>query len=406
MKVEIGEMRSLNRWVYGAVLLLVIALFMRGCSHDEAEEPLPYDPDKTPIKIGVCLPGGGISNEYGRRRWDGIRMAHELRPAVNNTMISLMIKEVDESMGESGIADLMKNEGLCGFIYLSGFSQGQEPELFTRYDDPMISVMTAKGCMPKNTDMQFLRIGSTLQEQARSAALFATRSLGAGRAAIVLDQNRNSCVRLASLFSSELIMLGGTIVTIAYAGNDEDGLDSVVKSIMDRRPDVIYIPYSEDTSLDVIARLKEKDVSADIIMTGVLFEWQVLKKGGKSLDEVYLITDFHPDAAESVWGPALMKKYEDNHKELGDLETGAALSADAYFLLVGLLDAAESEDSIDAVLRKESISGIIGGDSLDRLTKYMHVSQVKKGIIRGARLLYRESINPWESDLKTDIGTE
>ena len=399
-------MKFLDRWVYGAVLLLVIALVMSGCSHDEAEEPLSYDPDKDPIKIGVCLPGAGISDEYGRCRWDGIRMAHQLRPAVNNTKISLIVKEVDEGMGESGIADLIENEGLCGFIYLSGISQGQGPELFSRNDDPLISVMTARGCMPKNTDMQFLRIGSTLQEQARSAALFTIRSLNAGRAAIVLDQNRSSCVRLASLFSSELILLGGNIVTIAYAGSDGDSLDPAVKTIMDHSPDVIYIPYSEDTSMEVITRLKDEHVHADIIITNVPFERNVLKKGGNSLDKVFVITDFHPDAAGSAWGPALIKKYEENRKELGPLETCAALSADAYFLLVGLLDAAESEDSIDAVLRKESISGIIGGGSLDRLTKYMHVSQIKKGIILGTRLLYRESINPWDSDLKADIGTE
>jgi ABC-type branched-subunit amino acid transport system substrate-binding protein len=403
IKVEIGEMKCVDRCVYGAVLLCAIAIIISGCSHDEGEETVPYDPDKAPLKIGVCLPGTGASDEYGKRQWDGIRMAHQLRPAVNDTQISLIVKEPDESMGESGIAGLIENEGLCGAIYLSGVSKDERQAPLARNDDISISVMTARGCMPGNTDMHFLRIGSTLQDQARVAALYTVRSLDAGRTAIVLDQNRSSCVRLASLFSSELIRLGGNIVAIAYVGDKQDTLDSVVTSIMDRHPDSIYIPYSEDSSLEVIALFKKEHSRADIIMTNVLYEQHLLNRGGKSLDKVFMITDFHPDAMGSTWGPALMKKYEENRRELGPLETSAALSADAYLLLVELLEEVGFED---AGLRKESISGIIGVGALDRLTKYMHVSQIKKGIIREARLLYRESINPWDSDLKADIGTE
>ena len=403
-------MKGLDRCVYGAVLLFVIAIIMSGCSQDEGEKTFSYDPGKDPLKIGVCLPGAGESGEYGKRQWDGIRMAHELRPALNNRKISLIVKEPDESMGESGIADLIENEGLCGVIYLSGVSAEERQASLARNDEISISVMTARGCVLKDTDMQFLRIGSTLQDQARVAALYTVRSLNAGRAAIVLDQNRRSCIRLASLFSSELIRLGGNIVNIAYVGDKKDGLDSAVTLLMDRHPDVIYIPYSEDSSLEVIARLKKEHCRVDILITNVLSEQHVLLKGGKILDKVYWITDFHPDAMGSTWGPALMKKYRENRKELGTLESSSALSADAYFLLVELLEDAESakgaEVTIDTVLRKESISGIIGGGALDRLTKYMHVSQIKKGIIRKARLVYRESINPWDSDLQADIGTE
>ena len=396
-------MKCLDRRVYGAVFVVVLTIIMGACSHDEGEDPVVYDPDKAPLKIGVCLPDAGSSTEYGKRQWDGIRMAYQVRPAVNNTKILLILKEPDDLVGESGLAELIENEGLCGVIYSSGVSKEKRYALGLRNDDVSICVMTARGGMTKNADMQFLRIGSTLQDQARVVALYASRSLNAGSAAIVLDQNRSSCVRLASLFSSELIRLGENIADIVYVGNKKDGLDSVAASIMEGNPDVIYMPYSEDTSLEVVALLKERHSRSKIIMTNVLFEQEFLRKGGKSIDGVFLVTDFHPEATQSRWGPALMKKYEENRKEVDPLETSSALSADAYFLLVELLEEAEA---IDVVSGKESISGIIGGGALDRLTKYMHVSRIKKGIFREARLTYRESINPWDLDLKADIGTE
>ncbi len=403
-------MKYLARCLYRVVLVFVMAIIMSGCSPDDGEETLPYDPDQPPLKIGVCLPGAGASDEYGRRQWDGIRMAHELRPALNNRQISLIVKEPDENMKESSIADLIESEGLCGVIYLPGVLKEEMHGAGARNDGISISVMTARGCMPKNKEMQFLRIGSTLQDQARVAALYTAGSLNAGRAAIALDQNKSSCVRLASLFSSEMIRLGGNIVKIAYVGGASDGLDSVVTSIMDRNPDVLYIPCSEDSSLEVIALLRKQQFPGDIIMSNVVFEQDLLLRGGKILDKVFVITDFHPDAMESERGLALMKKYDKNRKELGALETSAALSADAYFLLVELLEEAGSpkgsEDRLDDVLKSESITGIIGGGALDRLTKYMHICQIKKGIIREARLLYLESINPWDSDSQADIGAE
>lgn len=408
--MERNGVMNLGRRGNVVILLFVSIFIMSGCSRDEEEKIISYDPDKAPIKIGVCLATQNESTEYGKRQWDGVRMAHQLKPVLDNTLVALIVKQSDEIMGESGIADLIEQEGLCGIIYSAGESGAGNPAPTAGIDDVTITVMTAGGCLPGNPDMQFLKIGSSLHDQARVAALYCLRALNARGAAIVLDQNRSSAVRLASLFSSELIRFGGNIVNIAYVGNNQGNLDAAVTSIMDHNPDIVYIPYAQDTSVEAIALLRAKGCQADIIVTNVLFEQRFLKKGGGSLDGVYLVTDFHPGAVRSERGAALTAQYEKNKKEVGPLETSGALSADAYFLLLELLKVAESakgfEEALQALSFKETISGITGGNAFERLTKHMHISQIKNGIIRGARLTYRESINPWDSDLKADISAE
>jgi branched-chain amino acid transport system substrate-binding protein len=403
-------MKYITNCLYRILFLFIVASILSSCSQDEGEEVVLYDPGREPVKMGIFLPTKREWAEYGKHQWDGVRMAHQLIPAVNNTRISLILKEPDEIAGESGIADLIEQEGYCGVIYSTGAPIENNSEPTAKNDTVSITIMTARGCMSKKSDIQVLKIGSSLQEKARVAAIFAARSLGARNAAIVLDQGKRSCVLLASLFSSELIQLGGRIAGIAYIDKNQEEFDTIVSSIENCSPDIIYMPYSEDHSLDIIKLLKQKESHADVILTNVLLEQQFLNKGKKSLDGVYLVTDYHSDATQLNRAGKLKEKFEKNRKELGLLETSSALSADAYFLLVGLLEntASEKQDekAVDPITRLKSITGIVGGGSFDRLTKYMHVCQVKTGFLRHARLIYRESINPSASDLEVDIGAE
>jgi branched-chain amino acid transport system substrate-binding protein len=403
-------MKYLNNWLYRVLFLFIVASILSSCSQDEGEEVVLYDPDREPIKMCIFLSTKRESAEYGKHQWDGVRMAHQLIPAVNNTRISLILKEPEEGAGESGIADLIEQEGFCGVIYSTGAPTKNSSEPTAKNDTVSITIMTARKCMSKKSDIQILKIGSSLQDQARVAAIFAARSLGASSAAIVLDQDKRSCVLLASLFSSELIQLGGRIVNIAYINKDREEFDTIVASIEECNPDIIYMPYSEDHSLDMIESLKQKESRAYVILTNVLLEQQFLNKGKKSLDGVYMVTDYHSDATQLDRAGELKEKFDKSRKELGLLETSSALSADAYFLLVDLLEntASEShnEKAIDPITRVKSITGIVGGSSFDRLTKYMHVCQIKTGFLRHARLIYRESINPSASDFDVNIGAE
>ncbi len=403
-------MNYMHRWLLAIVGVFIMAAAMSGCSDDQGREALVYDPGKEPVKIGVCLPARDASAGYGNRLLDGVRMAHLLKPVINGTLITLVLRGSDEIAGSSSITDFIEQEGLCGIIYSPGSSGGADPGMNAGPDDGALTVMASLGCSPGKADLAVLKIGSTLQDQARVAALFAARSLGCRGAAIVLDEGSDSCVRLASLFSSELIRLRGKIVHISYVARDRAGLEVMVSSLVERSPDMIYVPYAEQTSADVIALIRKAGSRAFIVVTNVLSEQEFLDRGGKSLDGVYLVTDFHAAAVRSKRAGELERLYGKNRKELGTLETGAALSADAYFLAAALLENAASsrevEGAVDAFSRTESISGITGLGDSGRLSKSLHVSQVKTGILRGSRLIYRGSIDPGESDPQVDVGAE
>jgi len=381
-----------------AALVLVIVLLAFGCSHDEEEENLIYDPDKEPFKIGICVPVSGETDEYSKQVFDGIRMAHEINGVIDNTKITLVMKDACEINDLNAFCEVMMQEGLQGIIYSAGEPKQNIPVFDAKADQGSFAVMAASSCMNPKTDVRVFRLGSTLIDQARVAALFAVRSLGAGSVAVVLDQKSSSCVLLASLFSSELIDAGGRIVNIAYVGDDEKGLESSVESMMQRNPDVIYMPYSEETSFRVISLAKGNESSAGMIISNVLFERKFLDKGGKDLDGIYLITDFYPGAVQSKRGEALIKRYASKRREPRALETSGALSSDAYFFLCDLLAQRPGPDALEDVVgfitNMETITGINGVSTSGRLTKNMHVSQVRAGIIRGIRLIYKESINP------------
>jgi len=379
-------------------MVLVIGFLLAGCSHDKREEALEYDPDKEPVKIGICLQEKGGPDEYSRQLLNGICIAHEIKGVIDNTKITLVMKQTCDTADLDAFSAVMLHEGLQGFIYSAGGPEKDIAAFDVKADQGSVAVMIAPGNMNSESDVQVFRIGSTMSNQARVAALFGVRSLRAGSVAIVLDQKVGGCILLASLFSSELIDAGGRIVNIAYVGDGPDELESSVAAMMCHNPDVIYIPYSEETSLRAIIKLKEMGSCSDVMISNVTSEQKFLRKGGEALDKTYLITDFHPDAVQSKRAKELMKRYAQKSRESKALETGGALSSEAYFLLCDLLmlrrDSDALEDVASLISDMETVSGMTGVDASGRITKSMHISQVHKGILRGPRLIYKESINP------------
>ncbi|MBN2297481.1 MAG: ABC transporter substrate-binding protein [Deltaproteobacteria bacterium] len=391
-------MKKMMRHLHKAVLLLVIALVAAGCSHDEGEETLTYDPEKEPVRIGICVPAQGESDEYSKMVLDGIRMANEIKGVINDARITLVMKDSCDMADLNAVCKGMVHDGLQGLICSAGGTKQNSAAFDAEDGQGSITVMVGRNRMNPDTDVQVFRLGSTLIDQARTAALFAVQSLGAGRVAVVLDQKSSSSVLLASLFSSELINAGGRIENIAYVGDGSEELESAVVSMLQHNPDVVYMPYSEDNSHMVISLVKRKGFSEGMIISNVLFERRFLDKGGRDLDGVYLITDFHPGAVQTKRGAALLEKYAGKHKDLGALETCSALGSEAYFLLCDLLslpqdaDAVKNADKVFASM--ESISGITGVAASGRITKSMHACQIHSGIIRGIRTVYKGSINP------------
>jgi len=385
-------MKNPMLFAHKAALLLLIVFFTHGCSRDQGEEAPAYDPGKDPVRIGVCVPEEGISKEYSKKFLDGIRVASGIMGVINDARIELGMKDSCDSTDLDTIIEHMVQDGLQGFIIRTGV----KTQSIAAFDAEQGGItVVAAGRSNPDRKPRVLRLGSSLADQARAAALFAVRSLKTQRVAVILDQDSSSCILLASMFSSELINVGGRIENITYIEDTSEEIESSVISMMQHIPDAVYIPYSEDTTLAAISLAKKQGVSADMIVSNVMLEQRFLDEGGRDLDGVYLITDFHPGAVQSQRGAALIEEYEENPKDLGSLETCSALGSEAYFLLCDLLSQPLDDVTDDTVISGgKTITGITGMSGSGRITKSMHACQIRSGIIRGTRTVYKESINP------------
>ena len=385
-------MKNRRFFEHKQAMLLLIVLLTLGCSRDKGEEEVSaYDPGKEPVRIGVCVSEKGTSKEYAEKFLDGIRVASGIMGVVNDARIELGMSDSCDTTNPDTIIEKMVQDGLQGLICID---EGVTRNI-SAFDAEQGGIVVIAGAGRSNTDTtaRVFRLGSSLAEQARAAALFAVRSLKTPRVAVVLDQESSSCILLASMFSSELINAGGRIESITYIEDGSDEIDSSVISMMQNSPDAIYIPFSEETTLAAISLAKKEGVSADMIVSNVMLEQRFLDKGGRDLDGVYLIADFHPGAVQSQRGAALIDEYKENRKELGTLETCSALGSEAYFFLCDLLSNPDIRNDTLISMGK-TLTGITGVSGSGRITKSMHACRIRSGFIRGTRTVYKESINP------------
>ena len=349
------------------------------------------------IKIGVVLPMTGGISAFGQMTWEGIQLAHELKPTVLGQEVKLILLDnrSEKTEAANAVARAIDKEHVVAIIgqvasshSLAGGAVAEEKHV------PMLSPSSTNPMVTQGKKF-VSRVCFIDPFQGGAAAVFAYKNLGARRVAVFTDIEQDYSVGLTKFFVDKFVKLGGKVKKVFYRTGDQD-FSAQISAALAFKPDVIYITgYYPEIAL--MARQARQMGFKGYILAGDGAEApELIKIGGKAVEGLYFTTHFHAKGAATEMSKKFVKMYEEKYgKEPSAL---AALGFDAYLILLNAIERAGSTDPVkiaEAIRQTKNFEGATGIITIDKngnAIKSVVVDVVKNGKFDFAAIINPEDI--------------
>ena len=350
-----------------------------------------------PIVVGYYGDLTGRTSNFGQSTKRGVEMAaDEINKAggINGRQITIL-SEDDEGRPEKAatvVTKLIDQDRVVALLgeVASGNTLAAAPKAQAA-KVPMIS--------PSSTNPAVTQVGDYISRvcfidpfQGDVMAKFATNTLKAKKAAVMLDFNSPYSRGLTEFFEASFKKSGGEIVAEkSYTQGDRD-YKGQLTAIRSKNPDVIYVPgyYGE---VGVIAKqAKQLDIKAPLLGGDGWDSTQLWDLGGDSLNGDFISNHYSVDDPS----PAIQKFVADYKARNGEVPDAlAALGYDAMKVLADAIKRAgttEGPKLRDTIAATKDYSGLTGKTTLNAqrdATKSAVIITVKDG-----KFKYLETIAP------------
>jgi branched-chain amino acid transport system substrate-binding protein len=305
---------------------------------------LIVSPAAAQITIGCYLPMTGAAAAMGQMVWEGVQIAHKLKPKVLDQEVKLALVDTrsDKMEAANAVSRLIEKDRVAAIIgeVISSDTLAGAP-IAERAQIPSISPTATNPLVTQNKKFAF-RACFADDLQGKVAARYAWKNLKARRVAVIIDQAQDYCVGLSLYFMREFKHLGGEIVSMTHIQTGDQDFSAQIAAIKAQHPDLIYAPnyYAEDALL--ARQLKSLGVQVPILTGDGAQVAELVTLGGPAVDGMYFTAHFHRDQAATPLARNFRKAYEDQHKK--ELGAFTALGGDSYFLLLHAITKANSLD--------------------------------------------------------------
>ena len=352
---------------------------------------------KGTVRIGVYLPMTGPSQitAYGQTEWAGIQTANKIMPEVLGKKVELFLVDTksDKIEATNAVDELIKKNRVHAIIgeAISGNTLAAGP-IADKSKIPMVSPTATNPLVTQNRKYVF-RVCFVDPFQGEMAAKYVYETLGARKAAVLVDIAQEYCIGLANFFVKSFIKRGGSIVATAYCQTSDQDFTAQLSAIMAAKPDVLYMPNWYTEVALACKQAVELGMNVPIFTGDGAQVPELIKMGGKNVEGVIFTGHFAREAADTPLAKKYIKTYEkDTGKEAGAFD---ALGADAYFVLMNAIKRAKSLRGVN--IRKalantknfKGVSGIINIGKDGNAVKSAVLEVVKDGNFK-----YISTINP------------
>ncbi|RPF48522.1 amino acid/amide ABC transporter substrate-binding protein (HAAT family) [Hydrogenoanaerobacterium saccharovorans] len=341
---------------------LVVSVFA-GCSKKEAGAAGAGDT----IKIGVFEPLTGANAAGGELEVDGMKIANELYPEVLGKKIELVIvdNKSDKAEATTAVARLIEKEKVSVILgsWGSGFSIAAG-DLVKTNKVPAIGASCTNPMVTQGNDYYF-RVCFLDPFQGTVMANYASKSLGAKKAAIIQEVSNDYSVGLASFFVNAFKKLTGDencIVASANYNTGDQDFNSQLTTVLAANPDVIFAPGNFTESAMIIKQARKLGSKVPIIGGDTWETNEFIEVGGADVEGTVLSTFF--DDTNPLTNEA--NKFLDAYKAKNPDKNVAAVTAlgyDAYLMAYKAIEAAGSADPVkirDAIAATKDLEGVTG----------------------------------------------
>ncbi|MEW6658618.1 MAG: ABC transporter substrate-binding protein [Thermodesulfobacteriota bacterium] len=347
------------------------------------------------IKIGLYLPMTGPAAAMGQMVWEGVQVAHRLKPRVLGQKVKLALVDTrsDKIEAANAVSRLLEKEKVAAIIgeVISSDTLAGSP-IAERAGIANIAPTATNPLVTQNKKYAF-RACFVDDLQGRVAARFARENLKAGKAALLIDQAQDYCVALANYFRKEFERRGGQIVAVSYIQTGDQDFSAQIGALKAKNPDLIYAPNYYAESALLAKQLRDLGVQAPILTGDGAQVPELLSIGGKAVEGMYFTAHFHRQAAATPLAQKFLQAYEGEYKK--ELDAFTALAGDSYFLLLNAMEKAGGTNGpkvAQALAATRDFPGVTGKITMGpdhNPIKGVVVLKVEKG-----KFAYQTTINP------------
>lgn len=306
------------------------------------------------VRVGVFMSLTGTTANFGISSTNGIKMAaDEINSAggINGKQIELLVQDdrSDASEAATIVTKFVTQDQVHAILgeVASSRSIAAAP-IAQNANIPMLT--------PSSTNPEVTRKGNFIFRscfidpiQGAAIAQFAAKTLGAKRAAIMVDRKNDYSTGLEKNINDTFARLGGQMVaTTSYQEGDQD-FNAQLTSIKGANPEVIFVPgYYNDVGL-IAKQARERGLTVPLVGGDGWDSVQLYAIGGSALNGSFFTNHYSPFDTD----PQVQKFVNDYKSRYGSVPD--ALAATAY-------DAAHI--MFDAIKRAKSLAGTDIRDAL------------------------------------------
>jgi branched-chain amino acid transport system substrate-binding protein len=378
-------------YLFPLLLLLTIVLAL-ACAHRE------NIPDRSTIAIGFFGDLTGPTFNFGISAKNGVLLAaDEINQAggINGHQIDIVIEDDKGSPEEAAIAagKLIDRYQVVAIVAAgaSGNSLAAAPKAQSAHV-PLIAPSSTNPAVTQAGDYIF-RACFIDAFQGEVMAKFASNSLKAKTAAIMVDYNSPYSRGLSDFFEVSFAKLSGRmVIKQSYQQGDADfrGQLSAIKAA---DPDVIYIPgYYGDVAI-IAKQARQLGLTAPLLGADGWDAPELWELGGDALNGSYISNHYSAkDPAETI--QKFVHAYQQHYGNLTP-DAHAALAYDALKFLAEAIQKTGTTEGLklrEALAQTKNFAGVTGVISMDRDRNAVKPAVILK--LEDGAYIYQETIQP------------
>lgn len=331
-------------------ILLTATLVSGACQSGCNKGP---GPEK--IRIGLLMPMTGDTANFGISSSNAIRMAADevnKSGGINGKQIELLLQDdrSDPTEAANIATRFVSQDGVHAIIGEVGSSRTLAAAPIAQHAKiPMLT--------PSSTNPDVTRKGNYIFRscfidtvQGPAMAQFATKSLNARRAALMIDRRNDYSTGLEKPITDVYTRLGGQIViTQSYQAGDQD-FNAQITSIKGANPEVIFVPgYYGDVGL-IAKQARDKGLTAPLVGGDGWDSPSLYQIGGSALDGSYFTNHYSPNDTD----PRVQIFVKDYRSRYGTVPD--ALAATGYDAALIMFDAIKRANSLNGTAIRDALA--------------------------------------------------
>ena len=350
--VEVLSRKTLEA-TFAALLALGAVLFATACRRQDARVVEAPPPER--VRVGAFMSLSGDTAQYGISALNGIRMAVEEANAaggVKGMRVDLVVRDTRSDAVETALVveKLAREERVHALLGEVVSSRSLAAARAAQREQ--VPMLTPSATSPEVTAVGDYVFRSCYTDTFQGVALarFAIGSLGALRAALLVDRDQRYSVELARLIREDFERRGGKVVAVQEYPDGESDFLVQLAEVGAAQPDVVFIPgYYMEAGL-LARQARALGLNTPLVGGDGWDSPRLAQIGGQALSGNFFTTHFSAEDPD----PQVQRFVADYRRLFGT--SPDSFSATAYDAARIMLAAIERAPSLERAAIRDSLA--------------------------------------------------